>query len=111
MTVSGSSRFAATPRASIATERLSRLADGRLLHEIRHPWRDGTTHVGFEPLKLLEKLAAFVLPPRHNLVQYHGFLAPAVRHKARIVPSASALGPDPAPARSGSGLCRSSMPR
>jgi hypothetical protein len=77
-------RYAARP--PVATERLSRLEDGRLLYELRHPWRDGTTHVGFEPLELLEKLAALVPPPRCNLVRYHGVLAPAARHRARVVP-------------------------
>ena len=27
-------------------------------------WRDGTTHVIYEPLELLERLAALVPPPR-----------------------------------------------
>ena len=34
-------------RPPLATERLSELEDGRLLYELRHPWRDGTTHVAF----------------------------------------------------------------
>ena len=72
---SASGRYAARP--PIATERLSRLPDGRLLYELRHRWRDGTTHLGFEPLEFLEKLAALVPPPRFNLVRYHGVLAPA----------------------------------
>jgi hypothetical protein len=67
------------------------LASGRLLYELKHRWRDGTTHIGFEPLELLEKLAALVPPPRFNLVRYHGVLAPAARHRARVVP------PGPAP--------------
>ncbi len=82
-------RYAARP--PLATERLSRLANGRLLYELKHRWRDGTTHIGFEPLELLEKLAALVPPPRFNLVRYHGVLAPAARHRARVVP------PGPAP--------------
>jgi len=85
-------RYAARP--PLAIERLSRLADGRLLYALRHRWRDGTTHVGFEPLELLEKLAALVPPPRFNLVRYHGVLAPAARHRARVVPSGSAPVPE-----------------
>ena len=84
-------RYAARP--PIATERLRRLGDGRLLYELRHRWRDGTTHLGFEPLEFLEKLAALVPPPRFNLVRYHGVLAPAARHRARVVPSG--LAPTP----------------
>ena len=32
----------------MAAERLRQLSDGRLLYELRHRWRDGTTHVAFE---------------------------------------------------------------
>ena len=80
-------RYAARP--PLAIKRLSRLADGRLLYALRHRWRDGTTHVGFEPLEFIEKLAALVPPPRVNVVRYHGVLAPAARHRARVVPSES----------------------
>ena len=83
-------RYAARP--PIATERLSRLDDGRLLYELKHCWRDGTTHIGFEPLEFLEKLAALVPPPRFNLVRYHGVLAPAARHRKRVVPAGSTQG-------------------
>ena len=34
------------------------LPDGRVLYELRHRWRDGTTHVGFLPLEFIEKLLA-----------------------------------------------------
>jgi len=87
----------------LATERLSRLEDGRLLYELRHRWRDGTTHVGFEPLELMEKLAALVPPPRFNLVRYHGVLAPAARHRAQVVPSGRAEGGKTEPEGSGVG--------
>jgi hypothetical protein len=62
-------RYAARP--PVATERLSLLADGRLLYGLKHRWHDGTTHVLFEQLELLEKLAALVPPPRFNLVRYY----------------------------------------
>ncbi len=59
-------RYVARP--PVSTQRLSRLDDGRLLYRLKHRWRDGTTHVVFEPLELLEKLAApgasAPLPPR-----------------------------------------------
>jgi len=84
-------RYAARP--PVASERLSRLEDGRLIYKLRHRWRDGTTHVAFEPLELLEKLAALVPPPRINLVRYHGILAPAARYRSRVVPFASVAGP------------------
>jgi hypothetical protein len=35
-------------RPPVAAERLSVLADGRLLYRLKKRWRDGTTHVIFE---------------------------------------------------------------
>jgi hypothetical protein len=84
-------RYAARP--PLATERLSRLPDGRVLYGLKNRWRDGTTHVLYEPLELVEKLAALVPPPRFNLVRYHGVLAPAARMRAQVVPA----GPEPEP--------------
>ena len=74
------------PPWGMATERLSLLPDGRLLYRLKRRWRDGTTHVVFEPLELVEKLAALVPPPRFNLVRYHGVLAPAARWRKHVVP-------------------------
>lgn len=48
------------------------------LYRLKRRWRDGTSHMIFEPLELVEKLAALVPPPRFNLVRYHGVLAPPV---------------------------------
>ncbi|MEJ2245969.1 MAG: transposase [Acidobacteriota bacterium] len=78
-------RYVARP--AVATERLSRFPDGRVLYRLRHRWRDGTSHVIFDPLDLIGKLAALVSPPRFNLVRYHGVLAPSARWRPRIVPA------------------------
>ncbi|MCP3936045.1 MAG: transposase, partial [Actinomycetia bacterium] len=74
-------------RPPVATQRLSKLEDGRLLYELRHRWRDGTTHVAFEPLELIDRLAALVPPPRFHTVRYHGVLASRSKYRAQIVPS------------------------
>jgi len=58
----------------------------------KNRWRDGTTHVAFDPVDFVAKLAALVPPPRSHLVRYHGVLAPAARLRSRIVPA----GPAPA---------------
>jgi hypothetical protein len=71
---------------AVATERLSRFPDGRVLYRLRHRWRDGTSYVIFDPMDLVGKLAALVPPPRFNLVRYHGVLAPSARWRSRIVP-------------------------
>jgi hypothetical protein len=54
-------RYVARP--ALASQRLSRLPDGRLLYRLKHRWRDGTTGVVFTAGELLEKLAALVPPP------------------------------------------------
>lgn len=51
-----------------------------------HPWRDGTTHIVFEPLAFLERLAALIPRPRAHQLTYHGALAPASTIRSRIVP-------------------------
>jgi hypothetical protein len=84
-------RYGARP--PVATERLSRLDDGRLLYRLKHRWRDGTTHVVFTPQELVEKLAALVPPPRFHLVRYHGVLGPCASERDRIVPAGQGARP------------------
>ena len=79
-------RYVARP--PVATERLSRMDDERLLYRLKHRWRDGTTHVVFEPQELVEKLAALVPPPRFHLVRDHGILGPCASERDRVVPGA-----------------------
>ncbi|OFZ81150.1 MAG: hypothetical protein A2583_04445 [Bdellovibrionales bacterium RIFOXYD1_FULL_53_11] len=74
-------------RPPIALERMIELSNERIGYRLRHPFSDGSTHVIFEPLELIEKLAALVPPPRANLVRYHGVLAPRYSHRRSIVPS------------------------
>jgi hypothetical protein len=64
------------------------LPDGRLLYRLKQRWRDGTTHVIYEPLELVERLAALVPPPRFNLVGDSGVLAPAATFRPLVVPQA-----------------------
>jgi hypothetical protein len=45
----------------------------------------------FEPLELLEKLAALTPRPRINLVLYHGVLAPHAGWRARVVADSAPL--------------------
>jgi hypothetical protein len=55
-------------RPPVAQDSLELAADGRVLLEIRRPWRDGTRAILFEPLDFLARLAALVPKPRVNLV-------------------------------------------
>ena len=47
-------RYCARP--PVAVERLEGLPDGRVLYRLKRPWRNGATHVVFQPQELLEKV-------------------------------------------------------
>jgi cytosine/adenosine deaminase-related metal-dependent hydrolase len=72
-------------RPPIAQERLTRTTDGRVVLTLKTEWSDGTTALCFEPIALLERLAALTPRPRINLVLHHGVLAPHSRWRARAV--------------------------
>jgi hypothetical protein len=76
-------RYCARP--PLANDRLSKRADGRYLLRLKTPWRDGTTHLCFEPIELMERLAAQIPKPRINLVLYAGVLAPNAKLRASAV--------------------------
>jgi hypothetical protein len=65
---------------------------------LRHRWSDGTTHLKFEPLELLERLAVLTSRPRINLVLYYGVLAPRTRWRAAAVAWTGPQQADPSPA-------------
>jgi hypothetical protein len=54
--------------------------------------RDGTTHVVFEPLDFLARLAALVPLPRAHLTRYHGAFAPHSRLRPLITPAGRGAG-------------------
>jgi len=47
-------------RPPIATGRLSLTSPGQVRYTLKTPYRDGTTHVVFEPLDCMARLAALV---------------------------------------------------
>jgi hypothetical protein len=71
-------------RPPIAHERIRLTSDGDVLLELRHRWRDGTTHLRFHPLELLERLASLTPRPRINLVLYYGVLAAHAAWRPRL---------------------------
>jgi len=75
-----------TARPPIALERLSEAPDGKILYRLKTKYSDGTTHILFAPLELVEKVVALIPPPRANLLRYHGLLAPNSKVRAKIVP-------------------------
>jgi hypothetical protein len=54
---------------------------------LKTPYRDGTTHVIFEPLDFIARLAALVPKPRVNLTRFHGVFAPNSGYRARVTPA------------------------
>ncbi len=78
-------RYAARP--ALALDRLSRLPNGRLAYRLKRPWSNGATAVVFEPQDFIAKLAALVPAPRVHLTRFFGFLAPAAKWRAAIVPT------------------------
>jgi hypothetical protein len=43
------------------------MGDDRILLTLKTPWADGTRHLIFDPMELLEKLAALTPRPRINV--------------------------------------------
>ena len=74
-------------RPAVSEKRLSLLDDGRIRYELKTPYRNGTTHVIFEPLDFLARLAALVPKPRVNLTRFHGVFAPNSKHRIQVTPS------------------------
>jgi hypothetical protein len=102
-------------RPAVAQDRLRLTEDGRIVLELKRPWQDGTSHLVFEPLDLLARLAALTPRPRINLIIYHGVLAPNARVRAAVVtfgtlaaiaPAAAAAAgaPPPPPTARGTGI-------
>ena len=62
-------------RPAISEERLSITPAGNVRYQLKAPYRDGTTHIVFEPMDFLAKLAELVPKPRVNLTRFHGVFA------------------------------------
>ncbi|MDD5306582.1 MAG: transposase [Deltaproteobacteria bacterium] len=72
-------------RPPIAQGRLSLLSDGKVALELKNQWNDGTTHLIFEPVEFIEKIAALVPRPQSNLIIYNGVLAPNAKWRKDVV--------------------------
>jgi hypothetical protein len=66
---------------------LSLTPNGNVHYQLKTPYRDGTTHVIFEPLDFIARLAALVPKPRVNLPRFHGVFAPNSTYRARVTPA------------------------
>jgi hypothetical protein len=60
---------------------------GKVRYELKTPYRDGTTHVFFDPVDFVGKLAALIPPPRLNLTRFFGVFAPNSNLRAQVTAS------------------------
>ena len=91
-------------RPPVSTKRLSLTRNGQIRYELKTPWRNGTTHVIFEPLDFMyrmygmsrahgcagatiSRLASLVPKPRVNLTRFHGIFAPNSKCRALVTPA------------------------
>ena len=81
-------RYVARP--PVAAGRLALTGSGHVRYTLKTPYRDGTTHVIFEPEDFIARLAALVPKPRAHLTRYHGVFAPASPDRSRVVPKTRA---------------------
>jgi hypothetical protein len=89
-------------RPPVPREWLSLTGEGRVRLQLRHRWTDGTTHLEWDPVDFLGRLAVLVPRPRINLILYHGVLAPRAAWRAAVVQyTASREGRDAAARTSG----------
>ena len=61
--------------------------NGRVRYELKTPWRNGTTHIIFEPLDFVSRLVSLVPKPRVNLTRFHGVFAPNCKYRAMVTPA------------------------
>jgi len=71
-------------RPAVSEQRLSLTSNGNIRYQLKTPYRNGTTHVFFEPLDFIAKLAALVPKPWVNLTRFHGVFAPNSKHRAEV---------------------------
>ena len=74
-------------RPAVSEKRLSLTRGSNIRYQLKTPYRDGTTHVIFEPLDFIARLAALVPKPRVNLTRFHGVFAPNSKYRALVTPA------------------------
>jgi hypothetical protein len=79
-------------RPAVSEKRLSLTSAGNIRYQLKTPYRDGTTHVIFEPLDFISKLASLVPKPRVNLTRFHGVFVgvphhPNSKHRTLVTPA------------------------
>lgn len=57
---------------------------GKVIYGLKNQNKNGTTHVIFEPLDFIARLAALVLTPWMNLTRFHGVFAPNSKYRKAV---------------------------
>jgi hypothetical protein len=60
---------------------------GNIRYQLKTPYSDDTTHVIFEPLDFIAKLAVLVPKPRVNLTRFHGVFVPNSKKRVDVTPA------------------------
>ncbi len=79
-------------RPPVAVDRLALTLSGQVRFTSKAPYRDGTTQIVLEPLDLIARSAALVLPPRMYLTRYHGVFAPHSKLRSAVTPAGRGKG-------------------
>jgi hypothetical protein len=81
-------------RPAVSQARLSLTAGANVRYQLKAAYRDGTTHVVFEPLDFLARRAALGPKPRVNLTRFHRVFAPHSAHRAQVTKAGRAAAPE-----------------
>lgn len=71
-------------RPGVSRQRMKLTESGKIRYELKNPYRNGTTHVIFEPLDFIARLAALVPKPRVHLTRFHGVFAPHSKYRELV---------------------------
>ena len=80
----------------MSEKRMALTSYGKIRYPPKTPCRDGTTHVIFEPLDFIARLAALAPELRVNLSRFHGVFAPNSKHRIQVTPGKQGKGRGPA---------------
>jgi hypothetical protein len=73
-------------RPPFSEQQVQATKDGRVGFELRHPRRNGATHIVMSELGFVRKLAALVPPPSQHQARYFGVFSSGSRHRRFVVP-------------------------
>ena len=65
----------------------SQTSAGNIRYQLKTPYSDGTTHVIFNQLDFIAKLASLVPKPRVNLTRLHDGFTPNSKHRIQVTPA------------------------